>query len=194
MFLIAGLGNPGLKYHNTKHNFGFILADAIINSYNLQPQGIKFNSQIFSGNVVIQAGEQNFNEKVILVKPQDYINCSGVAVLLACQFYKITSEQVIVLHDDLDLELGKVKAKIGGGNGGHNGLKDIDAKIGQNYYRIRLGIGRPENPEYQIADYVLSKFNQEELKKVADINQKICQNFNLVLQKNLVSFLNKIAI
>lgn len=186
MFLIVGLGNPGLKYQNTKHNFGFLLADQIIENYGLQPQGIKFGGLVFVGKIT--------NQKVILIKPQDYMNNSGDAVLEASQFYKIPANNIIVLHDDLDLAIGRIKAKFGGGNGGHNGLKDIDDKIDKNYCRIRLGIGRPENLDYEIADYVLSKFNRDDLEIVHKVNEKICKVFPLVLENNLPEFLNQFSL
>ncbi len=185
MFLIVGLGNPGLKYQYTKHNLGFLLADQIIKNYQLEPQGVKFGGQVFVGNIS--------NQKIILVKPQDYMNNSGNCVLSVAQFYKITPEKIIVLHDDLDLEMGRVKVKIGGGNAGHNGLKDIDEKINKNYCRVRLGIGRPENPDYEISDYVLSKFSKDELDMVDNINSKICKLFPLILENNFPEFMNKIT-
>ncbi|MES2677373.1 MAG: aminoacyl-tRNA hydrolase [Pseudomonadota bacterium] len=186
MFLLVGLGNPGSKYQYTKHNFGFLLADQIAESFKLEALGNKFGGQFFSGTIS--------NQKVLLVKPQEYMNNSGDAVLASAAFYKIPPEKIIVFHDDLDLQLGRIKAKIGGGNAGHNGLKDIDDKIGKNYVRVRLGIGRPENKEYEIADYVLSKFNNDELKNVAIINQKIIKILPIILEGKLEEFMNQFAI
>ncbi len=186
MFLIVGLGNPGLKYQNTKHNFGFLLADQIVENYQLEPQGVKFGGQFFVGKIA--------DKKIILIKPQEYMNNSGSSVLEAVQFYKIPPSNIIVLHDDLDLALGRIKAKIGGGNGGHNGLKDIDDKIDKNYFRIRLGIGRPENLDYEIADYVLGKFTKDEFEIVRKVNEKICKIFPLILENNLPEFLNKFSL
>ena len=183
MFLLVGLGNPGSKYQYTKHNFGFLLADQIIENFKLTTLGNKFGRQILSGIIS--------NQKVLLIKPQDYMNNSGEAVLSTATFYKIPPEKIIVFHDDLDLKLGRIKAKIGGGNAGHNGLKDIDDKIGKNYVRIRLGIGRPENKEYEIADYVLSKFSNAELKTTEIINQKITKILPIILDGNLEEFMNQ---
>jgi PTH1 family peptidyl-tRNA hydrolase len=182
MFLIVGLGNPGLKYENTKHNFGFLLADEIVKQFSLENLGNKFNAQFFSGKIS--------DHKVFLIKPQEYMNLSGSAVLSFATFYKIPLENIIVLHDDLDLDFGRIKTKIGGGNAGHNGLKDIDARLGKSYTRIRLGIGRPENPEYEISDFVLSKFNNDELKKIDEINHKITKNFVKILEGKLDEFVN----
>ena len=184
MFLLVGLGNPGSKYQFTRHNFGFLLLDFIIKQYQFKLESEKFLSQIFSGKI----GE----EKIISIKPQNYINCSGAAVLAAKQFYKIPKSKIIIFHDDLDLALGKIKIKIGGGNAGHNGLKDIDEKIGVDYMRIRLGIGRPENMQQDISDYVLGKFNEEEMKIIGDITQKITASFPLILKGHIDDFFNKL--
>ena len=185
MFLLVGLGNPGSKYQYTKHNFGFLLADEIAKNFKLTLLGNKFGRQILAGTIS--------NQKVLLIKPQDYMNNSGEAVLSIATFYKIPPEKIIVFHDDLDLKLGRIKAKVGGGNAGHNGLKDIDNRIGKNYVRIRLGIGRPENKEYEIADYVLSKFSNEELRTTEIINQKITNILPIILDGNLEEFMNQFS-
>jgi PTH1 family peptidyl-tRNA hydrolase len=183
MLLFAGLGNPTEKYKNTKHNFGFLLADQIISDYKLTIISNKNSYQLFSGFIK--------NQKILLIKPLQYINLSGQAIAEVKNFYKIDPHNIFVMHDDLDIEFGRIKLKLGGGNGGHNGLKDIDAKIGKNYFRLRLGIGRPENPNYEISDYVLSKFNQEELEKLDKINQKISDLLPLLLQEDKNGFSNK---
>ncbi|MDA0901928.1 MAG: aminoacyl-tRNA hydrolase [Proteobacteria bacterium] len=190
MFLLVGLGNPGTKYQYTKHNFGFLLIDRLVADHALSTQPNKFNSEVFSG--VING------EKVIAIKPQTYMNLSGSSVLQMASFYKIPPEKIIVFHDEIDVKLGKIKAKIGGGNAGHNGLKSIDGMVGKNYVRIRLGVGRPENPEYEVSDYVLSKFSKDELRIVDDINQKVSQQLPAILNdqinESLTEFLNKMAL
>lgn len=183
MFLIVGLGNPGTKYQNTKHNFGFLLSDQIIKDFKFEDLGKKFGGELFSGKIS--------DQKVFLLKPMEYMNLSGSAVLAASTFYKIPKDKIIVLHDDLDLQFGKIKTKIGGGHAGHNGLRDIDEKIGKEYIRIRLGIGRPQNPDYEISDYVLSKFSKEELENIENINQKIIKNLSLILEGKLSDFINE---
>lgn len=184
MFLLVGLGNAGKEYQNTKHNFGFLLADQIIQDYTLVDQGKKFDSQLFSGLID--------NQKVILIKPQNFMNLSGGSLLKVVSFYNLPLASIIVFHDDLDLPLGKVKIKLGGGDAGHNGVKDINRVVGKDYLRIRLGIGRPENPAYEIADYVLSKFSSEELKNVANINIKVAQLLPLILQRKYDDFANQL--
>ncbi|MFT6385872.1 MAG: PTH1 family peptidyl-tRNA hydrolase [Rickettsiales bacterium] len=185
MFLIVGLGNCGKKYEQTKHNFGFLLGDEIAKEFSFEQKSNKFNAEFFTGSIA--------DQKIILIKPQTFMNLSGSAVLAFSSFYKIPPEKIIVLHDDLDLELGRIKSKIGGGNAGHNGLKDIDAKIGKNYVRVRLGIGRPENAEYEISDYVLSKFSGGELKIVDEVNTKITKNLETIFEGKLAEFMTQFA-
>ncbi len=183
MHLLVGLGNIGKEYELTRHNFGFLLLDKIIADYNLSLQSKKFKSEIF-------AGEIN-RKKVIAIKPQTFMNLSGNAVLEVANFYKILPENIIVLHDDLDLILGKIKVKIGGGNAGHNGLKSLEEMIGKDYMRLRLGIGRPLNKEFETSDYVLGKFTKEEFLEVEKINQKISKLLNILLEDKVSEFLNE---
>lgn len=182
MRLLVGLGNIGKEYELTRHNFGFLLLDQIIADYALKQQSAKFKSEIFSGEIS--------GEKIIAIKPQTFMNLSGVAVSQVASFYKIPPEKIIVFHDDLDLLLGKVKIKIGGGNAGHNGLKSLDEMVGKNYVRVRLGIGRPQNSE-MVSAHVLSRFSADEKKIISDINQKVSKNFGEILCGNFDKFLNK---
>ncbi len=182
MYLLVGLGNFGKEYEKTRHNFGFMLIDQITADYRLTVIGKKFSSEVFSGEIA--------GEKIIALKPQTYMNNSGVAVLEAVQFYKIPPQNVIVFHDEIDLPLGAIKMKIGGGNAGHNGLKSIDSVIGKDYWRVRLGVGRPENKEFEVADFVLSKFSREEFLQVDEIKQKILENLSEIISstKNNLAF------
>lgn len=166
MHLLIGLGNFGKEYAKTRHNFGFLALDQIIADHGLSAMGKKFSSEVFSGEI--------FGKKVIALKPQTYMNLSGQAALEAVQFYKIPLQNIIVLHDEIDIQLGKIKVKIGGGSAGHNGLKSLDGAIGKEYWRIRLGVGRPENKEFEVADYVLSKFAPGELSIVEETIQAAC--------------------
>ena len=183
MHLLVGLGNVGREYETTRHNFGFLLLDCLVDKYKLAAQGKKFKSEIFSGEIS--------GKKILALKPQTFMNLSGQAVIEAANFYKIPSEKIIVLHDDVDLEMGRIKVKIGGGHGGHNGLKSLDEAVGKNYVRIRLGVGRPANKEYSTADYVLGKFTKEELQQVEKINLKIAENFGEILEGKLDGLVNK---
>lgn len=174
MNLIVGLGNHGRKYLHNRHNFGYMLADQIIQDYNFKFEGIKFHSDFFSGEIA-----QN---KFIILKPQTYMNNSGIAVRECLNFYKIPLENLLVLHDELDIEIGKIKFKKGGGNAGHNGLKSISENVGNDYFRLRLGISRPQNSEFEIADYVLSNFSEDQQKIVETVNKKISQDILLYNQ------------
>ncbi len=177
MYLLVGLGNIGKKYEKTRHNFGFLTLDEVISQYNLVKSSEKFESEVFLG----QIGE----EKILAIKPQTYMNESGISVLAASSFYKIPPENIIVFHDEIDIKLGEVRIKQGGGNAGHNGLKSIDSKIGKDYWRFRLGISRPPTPEYEVSDYVLSKFSKEELELVNEINYDIAKKLpEFLVEKN----------
>lgn len=165
MKLLVGLGNIGKEYVSTRHNFGFLLLDKIVDDYGFSLQSKKFKSEIFTGEIS--------GQKIIAIKPQTFMNLSGIAVLEVAKFFKIPLKDILVLHDDVDFELGKIKVKIGGGSAGHNGLKSIDEIVGKNYQRLRLGVGRPQNKEFDTADYVLGKFSREEMKKVEEVNSKI---------------------
>ena len=157
MYLIAGLGNPGDKYLKTRHNIGFMIIDEMIRSHsvtnisnkNFQSLTYKLKSNIYS-------------------KPQTYMNNSGESVLNIADYYDIENHKIIVIHDDLDLPFGTVKFKLGGSHGGHNGLRSIDNHIGDDYLRVRVGIGKPENKS-QVANYVLSNFSQEEFQSLDGI-------------------------
>jgi len=186
MHLLIGLGNLGLEYEATRHNFGFLLLDQIIEEYRFTKIGKKFSSEVFSGEIS--------GHKIIALKPQTYMNNSGLAALPAMQFYKITPENIIAFHDEIDLAFGKIKVKLGGGNAGHNGLKSLDENIGKNYWRLRLGVGRPENKNFEIADYVLSKFTNEELEAVFAINKKISSLMPLLLANKSELFVNDFAL
>lgn len=157
MYLIAGLGNPGVKYEKTRHNVGFLIIDEMIK--NLQTSNI--NNQNF--NAIVKKSSTN-----IYAKPQTFMNLSGESILSIVEYYNIPSQNIIIVHDDLDLAFGTVKFKVGGGHGGHNGLKSIDSHIGKDYIRVRVGIGKPENKK-DVADYVLSNFSKEQFDKLNDI-------------------------
>lgn len=149
MKLFVGLGNPGAKYARNRHNIGFMALDEIARDHGFSPWKSKFQSQICEG--VLGA------EKVLLLKPQTFMNLSGQAVGEAMRFYKLTSADVIVLHDELDLAPGKCRVKQGGGHAGHNGLRSMHAHIGADYARVRLGIGHPGHKD-AVAGYVLRDF------------------------------------
>ena len=174
--LLVGLGNPGLEYENSRHNAGFIIVDEIASA---------FSSSSFKrmNGIVDVSSFQLGNNKIVLAKPQTFMNLSGRAVQFLMQFYKIPLDKVFVFHDDIDLPFGRVKIKIGGGNGGHNGLKDIDRDTGNGYWRIRIGVGRPEEKS-MVVSHVLGKFQSEQLEKVNEIGQIIAKNLDVLLSKD----------
>ncbi|MDR1826076.1 MAG: aminoacyl-tRNA hydrolase [Rickettsiales bacterium] len=151
-FLIAGLGNPGPEYALSRHNAGFMAVDALAGPDDWKKERNYLIKHIMNGE-----------KRVTFIKPQTFMNLSGAALGMVMTKYKIPLANVTVIHDDIDLKLGDVRTKTGGGNAGHNGLKSIDAAIGTNYNRIRIGVGRPEDPGYDIADWVLGKFAKTEL-------------------------------
>ncbi len=147
--LIVGLGNPGSHYENTRHNIGFMVIDALCERQN----AIKLSSSSFEGELF------KFKNHYLL-KPQTFMNLSGNSIVKVKNFYKI--EEVVVIHDDLDLPFGTLRFKKGGGHGGHNGLKSTDANISKEYIRVRMGIGKPEH-KGEVSSYVLGSFNDKEL-------------------------------
>jgi peptidyl-tRNA hydrolase, PTH1 family len=155
LLLVIGLGNPGKQYEQHRHNVGFMVLDALAAKHCATFQSVS-KHQSFCTEITLKD-----NGRVLLAKPQTYMNLSGQAAASLCQYYKIPTTQVWVIHDDLDLELGRIKVKPGGGNGGHNGLKSLDACIGTDYHRIRFGIGRPAHKD-MVSDYVLSPFDKEQ--------------------------------
>ncbi|MDG4717758.1 MULTISPECIES: aminoacyl-tRNA hydrolase [Thalassospira] len=153
MFLVVGLGNPGSGYAANRHNIGFMAADEIVRRYSFGPWRKKFQGQISEGDVN--------GHKVLVLKPETFMNLSGQSVCEVLRFYKIPVEDVIVLHDELDLPPGKLRVKRGGGHGGHNGLRSIDAHCGKEYRRVRLGIGHPGDKS-RVHDHVLGDFSKAE--------------------------------
>ncbi len=185
MFLIVGLGNPGKEYENTHHNAGFMVIDALASEYGFGIFKEKFDGLIAEGKIG--------REKVYLLKPLTFMNLSGNSVVKAANFYKILPDKVIVIHDDMDLPIGKVKAKIGGGSGGHNGIKSIDAAITPQYNRIRIGIGRAVGAAQDPVDFVLSKFSKSELKELEENISVVCKNLPILLEKGINEYSSQLG-
>ncbi len=183
MFLLVGLGNIGAEYAETRHNVGFMVLDEIIRLYNLIPHSSKFNASTFSGIIC--------NEKIIAIKPTTFMNNSGIAVAKTKNFYKIQNDKIIVFQDDLDLSFCKIKLKLGGNSAGHNGIKSIDSMIGNDYFRIKIGIDRPSFKS-DIIDYVLNKFKKDEAAKLKKLIVSIATNLPELLQNKKDNFINKI--
>jgi len=185
MFLLVGLGNPGQKYKNNRHNIGFMAMDAIANSYNFPSFKSKFQGQYTEGVIA--------GCKVGILKPSTFMNESGRSVGLASKFYKLTPDKVIVFHDELDVAASKVKVKIGGGHAGHNGLRSIDAHLGdKNYKRIRMGIDHPGDKN-RVSGYVLSDFAKSEQEWLDDVLYGCKKYVELLLDGKDSDFIMRVA-
>ncbi len=185
MLLIVGLGNPGPKYQKHRHNVGFMAVDAIIDRHNFSKSQNKFKSEVFEGKIA--------SEKVLILKPQTFMNLSGEAVGEAMRFYKLTCDDVIVFHDELDLVAGKTRIKRGGSHGGHNGLKSIDAHCGKEYQRVRIGIGHPGN-KARVNSHVLGDFAKVDYEWLDPLLQTIADHIELLVQDDAAGLMNKIAL
>ena len=177
--LLVGLGNPGEKYKNNRHNVGFMTLDHLTNKLKFGRSRTKFLGRTSMGS---------FKDiKLISFKPQTFMNESGRAVREASNFYKINPERIVVFHDDIDLAFGDVKLKKGGSNAGHNGLASIDENIGTNYARLRVGISHPGEKE-KVNNHVLGDFTKEEYENFEKILSKIHKNFDLIIDGNIKKF------
>lgn len=159
MYIIAGLGNPGKEYVGTRHNIGFEALDAVAAKYNIAIKKMKFNA--IYGEGIING------EKVVLVKPQTYMNLSGESIRDFKAWYKAEDSKIIIIYDDVSLPIGKLRIRQKGSAGGHNGIKNIIYQLKTDVFpRIKIGIGKPENPEFDMADYVLGKFGKREVEQL----------------------------
>ncbi len=183
MILLVGLGNPGTEYALTRHNVGFMAVDELVRRYSFDGWTKKFKGEICAGTID--------GEKVLALKPHTYMNLSGESVLAISSFYKIPPEKIYVFHDDMDLPVGRLKVKQGGGSGGHNGIKSIDAHLGQNYHRVRIGVDKPAMRE-QVVSWVLSKFTPNDKQTLDELIEKISQNIPILLTKDAGLFMNKV--
>ncbi|KQT45129.1 peptidyl-tRNA hydrolase [Aureimonas sp. Leaf454] len=184
MLLIVGLGNPGPSYAGHRHNIGFMAVDEIQRRAGFSPWTKKFKGEISEGQIG--------TDKVLLLKPLTFMNESGASVGDAVRFYKIEPGQVVVIHDELDLAAGKVRVKTGGGNGGHNGLRSIDAHIGKDYRRVRLGIGHPGSKE-RVNGHVLSDFHKVDREWLDPLIEAVARQVELLSAGEDAQFMNRIA-
>ena len=193
MMIIVGLGNPGIKYKNTRHNVGFMAV-----AYLAEANSIRFNKSDFKS----QWGKGVIHGKVVILsKPQTFMNLSGKAVKVLADFFRIEPKDILVIYDDIDLELGAIRIRLGGGSGGHRGMQSIIEYLGTNDFpRIRLGIGRPEKKmqgarckmqEYDVADYVLSPFNSEEKGMLKQMLDRAKEAVEVVLKDGIEKAMNR---
>ena len=185
MRLIVGLGNPGARYARNRHNIGFMMAEAIARRHGIAPFRNRFKGEVAEGTI---AGERR-----LVLKPQTFMNLSGESVAAAARFFKLAPEEIVVIHDELDLRPGKLRAKRGGGNAGHNGLRSIDALLGPDYWRVRVGIGHPGIREL-VHPYVLQNFPAEELELwVAPLIAAVAETIGLLLSGAPDAFMSEVA-
>lgn len=190
MLLLVGLGNPGAEYARNRHNIGFMAVDEIVHRYRFSPWRRRFQGQTADGAI---PGAAPRADKVLALEPFTYMNLSGQSVAAAMQFFKIQPAQVIVIHDELDLEPGKVRVKRGGGHGGHNGLRSIDSHIGQDYWRVRLGIGHPGDKAL-VTNYVLHDFAKADQDWLVPLLDRVATEFPLLAAGEPERFMTKLAL
>jgi len=179
MLLLVGLGNPTPDSENNRHNVGFKIIDTINKKFGLSKQKPKFKGLLTTGNIG--------GEKVYAIKPLTFMNNSGICIRELIEYFKIDVENIIVFHDDLDVEFGKIRAKFGGSSAGHNGIASIDKYVGKDYSRVRVGIGKPKGG-IEVADYVLQNFDEEETVGIEKISKNISDSILILIEKKLDLF------
>lgn len=185
MRLVVGLGNPGLRYAKNRHNVGFVAIDAIARRYGFPAFRDRFKGELSEG--VIGGARR------LLLKPQTFMNASGEAALAAASFYKIPPSEIVVIHDEIDLRPGKLRVKRGGGSAGHNGLRSIDALLGADYWRVRIGVGHPGVKEL-VQPYVLQNFTAGEISEWAGpLIDAVAETIPLLLTGDAAAFMSEVA-
>jgi PTH1 family peptidyl-tRNA hydrolase len=181
-YLIVGLGNPGTKYAGTRHNIGFVAVDELARRHRMSMSSEKFDGLFDTGRIG--------HEKVALLEPQTFMNRSGRSVQAAASFYDIPADRIVVVHDEIDLDVGTLRLKEGGGHGGHNGLRDIVQKLGtKDFLRIRLGVGRPEHGD--VTNHVLGAFQKDEKASVDEMVTQCCDAIEVLLSDGLARAQNR---
>jgi len=183
MLLLVGLGNPNPNNTSNRHNVGFLVIDEINKKFKLSKQKPKFKGLLTTGNID--------EKKVYAIKPLTFMNSSGICIKELIEYFKIEVKDVFVFHDDMDIDLGKVKVKFGGSSAGHNGIESIDKNIGKNYSRVRIGIGKPKKNSTG-ADHVLDNFSNEEKEDVQIVTKNIIKSLSILINKDLDLFSSKI--
>ena len=179
MLLFVGLGNPTPDSENNRHNVGFKIIDSINKEFSLSKQKPKFKGLLTTGNIG--------NKKVYAIKPLTFMNNSGICIRELIEYFKINVEDIIVFHDDLDVEFGKIKTKFSGSSAGHNGIASIDKFVGKDYSRVRVGIGKPKN-NIDVADFVLQNFDEDEMLGLEKITNNITDSISILIEKKLDLF------
>lgn len=184
MYLVVGLGNPGEKYARNRHNIGFMAADEIVRRHGFSPWRAKFQGELCEGKIG--------TNKVLVLKPQTFMNESGRSVAEVVRFYKFQPEDLIVLHDEIDLAPGKVRVKRGGGHAGHNGLRSIHQAVGDNYVRVRLGVGHPGEKD-RVSGHVLNDFAKADQKWLEPLLDATAQHLDCLFDGRDADFMTHVA-
>ena len=183
MLLLVGLGNPNPNNTNNRHNVGFSVIDSINTKFKLSKQKPKFKGLLTTGNIE--------NQKVYAIKPLTFMNSSGICIKELIEYFKIDVKDVFVFHDDMDIDLGKVKVKFGGSSAGHNGIESIDKFIGKDYSRVRVGIGHPKDKK-KVNNHVLEDFKEDEEEQIKEITDSIVELIPTLLEKKIDLFSSKV--
>ena len=183
MLLLVGLGNPGPNNINNRHNIGFKIIDAINKQFSLSKQKPKFKGLLTTGKID--------DKKVYAIKPLTFMNNSGTCIKELIEYFKIDAKDVFVFHDDMDINLGKIKAKFGGSSAGHNGIESIDKSIGRDYSRVRVGIGHPKEDK-KSNSHVLEDFDDNEDEKIQDVTENIVKLVPTLINKEIETFSSKV--
>jgi PTH1 family peptidyl-tRNA hydrolase len=184
MILVVGLGNPGTEYARNRHNIGFMAADELVRRHSFGPWRAKFQGEFAEGTIA--------GTKVLVLKPMTYMNLSGQSVAAAARFLKVPVEDIVVIHDELDLPPGRLRVKRGGGAGGHNGLKSIDQHLGQNYRRVRLGIGHPGDKD-RVSGYVLHDFAKADQAWLDPLLDAVADALPQLFKGDEAGFMNRVS-
>jgi peptidyl-tRNA hydrolase, PTH1 family len=183
MLLFVGLGNPDPNSTNNRHNVGFFAIDSINAKFKLSKQKPKFKGLLTTGKIE--------DQKVFAIKPLTFMNSSGICIKEIVEYFKIEVKNIFVFHDDMDIDIGKVKVKFGGSSAGHNGIESLDKNIGKHYSRIRIGIGRPKNNSTG-AEHVLNNFSSDEKQTVDEVTDNIIKSISSLIKKDLDLFSSKV--
>lgn len=179
MWLIVGLGNPGADYADTRHNIGFMVADELVRRWGMTQWKSKFG------------GEVTQKDQIVVLKPQEFMNLSGPPTQRTAGFYKIEPKQIVVVHDEIDLEFPRLKVKVGGGHGGHNGLRSIIEQLGPEFVRVRCGVGKPTGGKERVTGHVLGGFSKSEKSELPFLVGGAADAVELILKKGVTAAMNQ---
>lgn len=183
-YLIVGLGNPGLQYERTRHNAGFMAVDFMAKRLNTEINKYKFKARLAEAEIS--------GKRCLIMKPETYMNNSGQAVVEAMNFYKLDADHLIVIYDDISLEPGCMRIRRKGSDGGHNGIKSIIQLTGEDKFpRIKIGVGKKPHPKFDLADWVLSRFKDDEIEKINEVCEKACDSLELMVKGDIDTAMNK---